>query len=111
MRAVKLTPAAGAKLEPLAALLASNPDYQILIEVYCDNKGDEVSLQQFTQERARVLADRFQAAGVEPARVQANGMGPSSPVAANTTLAGRARNRRIEITFTPASGRNTATNQ
>jgi outer membrane protein OmpA-like peptidoglycan-associated protein len=107
MRAIKLTPAAGTRLEPLAALLASNPDYQILIEVYCDNKGDEVSLQQFTQERARVLADRFQAAGVEPARVQANGMGPSSPVAANTTLAGRARNRRIEITFTPVSGRNT----
>jgi hypothetical protein len=40
-----------AKLEPLAALLASNPDYQILIEAYTDNKGNEVSLQQLTQER------------------------------------------------------------
>jgi outer membrane protein OmpA-like peptidoglycan-associated protein len=110
MRAVKLAPAAGAKLEPLAALLASNPDYQILIEAYCDNKGDEVSLQQLTQERARLLSERFQAAGVEATRVQANGMGPSNPVAPNTTLAGRAKNRRVEITFTGGGTRNTATN-
>ena len=109
MRASKLTAAAGTRLEPLAALLASNPDYQILIEAYSDNKGDEVSLQQFTQERARVLSERFQAAGVEPARIQANGMGPSNPVAANTTLAGRSRNRRIEITLMPT--RNTAASQ
>jgi outer membrane protein OmpA-like peptidoglycan-associated protein len=109
MRASKLTTAAGTKLEPLAALLASSPDYQILIEAYSDNKGDEVSLQQFTQERARVLSERFQAAGVEPARIQANGMGPSNPVAAHTTLAGRSRNRRIEITFMPT--RNTAARQ
>ena len=104
MRTSKLTPAAGAKLEPLAALLASNPDYQILIEAFSDNKGDEVSLQQFTQERARALSERFQTAGVDPARIQANGMGPSNPVAVNTTLAGRARNRRIEITFTSTRG-------
>jgi outer membrane protein OmpA-like peptidoglycan-associated protein len=109
MRASKLTAAAGTKLEPLAALLASNPDYQILIEAFSDNKGDEVSLQQFTQERARVLSERFQTAGVDPARIQANGMGPSNPVAVNTTLNGRSRNRRIEITFMPP--RSTASGQ
>src|ERR1044072_2810309 len=101
-----LATAAAAKLEPLAALLASNPDYQILIEAYTDSKGDEVSLQQLTQERARVLSDRFQSAGVEPARIQANGMGASNPEAPNTTVAGRTKNRRVEITFTPP--RNTA---
>ena len=44
-RQAKLSTASAAKLEPLAALLASNPDYQILIEAYTDNRGDEVSLQ------------------------------------------------------------------
>jgi len=105
-RQANLSTASAAKLEPLAALLASNPDYQILIEAYTDNRGDEVSLQQLTQERARVLSDRFQSAGVEPARIQANGMGASNPVAPNTTVAGRTRNRRVEITFT--SPRSTA---
>jgi outer membrane protein OmpA-like peptidoglycan-associated protein len=100
-----LTAAASTKLEPLGALLASNPDYQIQIEAFSDSKGDEVSLQQFTGERARALAERFQAAGIDSARIQANGMGASNPVAPNTTVAGRARNRRIEITFMPLNGR------
>lgn len=107
-RKATLSTASAAKLEPLAALLASNPDYQILIEAYTDNRGDEVSLQQLTQERARVLSDRFQSAGVDPTRIQANGMGASNPVAPNTTVTGRTKNRRVEITFTPP--RNTAVN-
>jgi outer membrane protein OmpA-like peptidoglycan-associated protein len=107
-RAATLASAAAAKLEPLAALLASNPDYQIVIEAYTDNKGDEIALQQLTQERARQLSDRFQAAGVEATRLEANGMGAANPLAANTTLSGRAKNRRTEITFVVA--RSTAAN-
>lgn len=99
-RTATLSAASAAKLEPLAALLASNPDYQILIEAYTDSKGNEVSLQQLTQERARVLSDRFQAAGVDAMRIQANGMGASNPLAPNTTVAGQRKNRRVEITFT-----------
>lgn len=99
-RTATLSAASAAKLEPLAALLASNPDYQILIEAYTDNKGNEVSLQQLTQERARVLSDRFQSAGVDPMRIQANGMGASNPLAPNTTVTGQRKNRRVEITFT-----------
>jgi outer membrane protein OmpA-like peptidoglycan-associated protein len=110
-RTTKLVTAASAKLEPLAALLASNPDYQILIESFTDSKGDEVTLQQLTQERARVLSDRFQAAGVEPSRIQATGMGASNPLATNNTVAGRSRNRRIEITLMPTASRNTVSSQ
>jgi outer membrane protein OmpA-like peptidoglycan-associated protein len=95
-------------LEPLAALLASNPDYQVLIETYTDNKGDEVSLQQLTQERARQLSDRFQAAGVDPSRIEANGMGAANPVATNATVAGRTRNRRTEITLIVVPARSAA---
>jgi outer membrane protein OmpA-like peptidoglycan-associated protein len=102
-RTATLSAASAAKLEPLAALLASNPDYQILIEAYTDNKGNEVTLQQLTQERARVLSDRFQSAGVDPTRIQANGMGASNPLAPNKTVAGQKKNRRVEITFTSPS--------
>jgi outer membrane protein OmpA-like peptidoglycan-associated protein len=108
-RTSTLVSSAAAKLEPLAALLASNPDYQILIEAYTDSKGDEISLQQLTQDRARQLSDRFQAAGVDAARLQANGMGAANPLAVNTTLNGRAKNRRTEITFVVP--RSTAANQ
>lgn len=107
-RVATLSAASSAKLEPLAALLASNPDYQILIEAYTDSKGNEVALQQLTQERARVLSDRFQSAGVDPMRIQANGMGASNPVAPNTTVAGQKKNRRVEITFTSPLGKTAA---
>jgi outer membrane protein OmpA-like peptidoglycan-associated protein len=106
-----LSPAAAPKLEPLAALLANNPDYQIVIEVYTDNRGDEAALQQLTQDRARVLADTLAAAGVDGARIQANGMGAANPLAPNTKPAGRLRNRRTEITISPTSTQQSAAGQ
>ena len=109
-RVATLSTSMSAKLEPLAALLASNPDFQIMIEVFTDDKGDEVSLQQLTQERARVLSERLQAAGVEASRIQANGMGAANPVASNKTVSGRSRNRRTQITFSPSTAR-TASSQ
>ena len=107
-RASALAPAASAKLEPLAALLANNPDYQIVIEAYTDNRGDEASLQQLTQDRARTLSEQFVSAGVDGARIQANGMGAANPVAPNTKPSGRLRNRRTEITLVPTTAPNTA---
>jgi outer membrane protein OmpA-like peptidoglycan-associated protein len=106
-RASDLAPSASAKLEPLAALLANNPDYQIVIEAYTDNRGDEASLQQLTQDRARILSEQFVSAGIDSARIQASGMGASNPVAPNTKT-GRTRNRRTEITLVPASAPSTA---
>ena len=98
-RSANLVAASGAKLDQVGALLANNPDYQISIESYTDNRGDENTLQQFTQDRARVLSERLAAAGVDVTRIQATGMGAANPVAPNTTVASRAKNRRTEITL------------
>jgi outer membrane protein OmpA-like peptidoglycan-associated protein len=98
-RASQLAPAAAAKLEPLAAVLANNPDYRVVIEAYTDNRGDEGTLKQLSEDRARALSERMVAAGVDGARIQASGMGASNPIAPNNTLSGRARNRRTEITL------------
>lgn len=109
-RASELVPAAAGKLDPLAALLANNPEYQIVIEAYTDNRGDESSLQQLTQDRARVLSEKFISAGVDGSRIQASGMGASNPVAPNSRPAGRTRNRRTEVTLVPAGARSAASN-
>jgi outer membrane protein OmpA-like peptidoglycan-associated protein len=106
-RASLLAPTAAAKLEPLAALLANNPDYQIVIEAYTDNRGDEAALQQLTQDRARLLADQFISAGIDGTRIQATGLGAANPIAPNTKT-GRPRNRRTEIILVPASAPSTA---
>src|SRR2546421_1714346 len=102
-RSSKLAPASAAKLDQIGALLANNPDYQITIESFTDSKGDATALEGLTQDRARVLSERFAAAGVDVTRIQANGMGANNPVAPNTTVASRAKNRRTEITMTPPS--------
>ena len=102
-RSAKLAPASAAKLDQIGALMANNPDYQITIESFTDNKGDATALEELTQDRARVLSERFAAAGVDVTRIQANGLGANNPVAPNTTVASRAKNRRTEITVTPPS--------
>jgi len=98
-RSSKLVPASAAKLDQIGALLANNTDYQITIESFTDDKGDQAALEQLTQDRARVLSERFAASGVDVTRIQASGMGAANPVAPNTTVASRAKNRRTEITL------------
>ncbi|MBV9925075.1 MAG: OmpA family protein [Acidobacteria bacterium] len=110
-RAADLTPKAqSTTVEPLAALLANNPELRIRIEAHVDAKGDAAELQRLSQDRAEALAGRLVSSGVDGARIQANGMGGSVPVAANTTPAGRTRNRRVEITLTPAAGDTASSN-
>ncbi|MET0622817.1 MAG: OmpA family protein [Pyrinomonadaceae bacterium] len=104
-RAAELTPKAlSTTVEPLAALLANNPELRVRIESFVDARGDAAELQRLSQDRAEALAGRLVSSGVDGARIQASGMGTSNPVSANTTPAGRTRNRRIEITLTPAAG-------
>jgi outer membrane protein OmpA-like peptidoglycan-associated protein len=101
-RSADFSAAASSTLEPLAALLANNPGYQIYVEAYTDNRGDDATLRRLAQDRAAALASHLSGAGVDNARIQASGMGPEKPVAPNATPAGRARNRRVEITLVAA---------
>jgi outer membrane protein OmpA-like peptidoglycan-associated protein len=98
-RSTNLVAAAAAKLDQIGALLANNPDYQISIESFTDNRGEEGTLQQLTQDRARVLSERLAGSGVDVTRIQASGLGAANPIAPNTTVASRAKNRRTEITL------------
>ena len=89
------------KISSLAQLLAGNPDYRILIEAHTDNRGTADELQTLTQERAQAIADKIVNSGANQDRVEAKGLGATLPVASNTTVANRAKNRRVEIVLTP----------
>jgi OOP family OmpA-OmpF porin len=43
------------------------------------------------------VRDALAAAGIKKSKIQASGMGESSPIASDDTAAGRARNRRVDI--------------
>ena len=83
--------------------LVVNQFEQTVIEVagHTDSTGSDAYNQQLSERRARSVASYLQSQGISSQRMITVGMGESRPVADNSTDAGRAQNRRVEITMVP----------
>ena len=66
-----------------------------------DNVGGEGYNLALSQRRAASVAQFLQSQGVNPRRLNVQGYGMSRPIASNQTEAGRAQNRRVEISISP----------
>ncbi|TRO34670.1 glycine zipper 2TM domain-containing protein [Pseudomonas sp. ALS1131] len=64
---------------------------------HTDSTGSQELNQSLSQRRAQSVANYLTANGVPGQRISAYGAGPSQPIASNSTDAGRAQNRRVEI--------------
>lgn len=75
------------------------------IDVYghTDSTGSDAYNQGLSERRARAVADYLAARGVEPVRLATFGFGESQPIANNSTEAGRAANRRVELRIVPVT--------
>jgi OOP family OmpA-OmpF porin len=84
-------------LDEVAGSLMANPEIRIEIAGYTDSTGSRAS--NLWLSRARAGAVRFYLArkGVAPGRMVAKGYGASGYIASNSTPAGRAQNRRVEL--------------
>jgi chemotaxis protein MotB len=92
-------------LRKVASLLAAHPELKIHVIGHTDNvpiRGRFASNWELSTARA-LAAVHFltEKAGVDPRRVGAVGYGEYRPIADNSTVDGRARNRRIAITILP----------
>lgn len=89
-------------LSPLQAILdAARPSAMpIRIIGYTDNLGSAGYNLKLSQKRAQAIADWLIAHGIDAERIAVSGEGENTPVAPNTTSAGRAANRRAEVTLT-----------
>lgn len=85
------------QLQAIAALVQASPAAKVRIEGHTDNQADAKTNLTLSQQRADAVRMALIAQGVAAARIQAVGLGAEQPVAANTTAAGRARNRRVEV--------------
>lgn len=76
---------------------------QTVIEVagHTDNVGSASYNQQLSERRAQAVASYLTAQGVAQQRIITVGAGFTRPIADNSTEAGRAQNRRVEITLVP----------
>lgn len=92
-----LAATADAKLSSLAELLVNNPDYMVTIESHTDNSGQADALQTLTDNRARVFSEKIGTNGVAENRIRAKGFGGTIPAVPNTTVANRAKNRRVNV--------------
>lgn len=91
------------QFEEIAQVLKDNPDITLMIEGHTCWIGTEVYNQGLSERRANAVRQKFiDEYGIAADRIDAEGFGESRPVADNTTLAGRRKNRRaIAITLGP----------
>ncbi len=66
-----------------------------------DNVGGEGYNFALSQRRAQSVSQFLASQGVNPRRLNTQGYGMSRPIASNATEAGRAQNRRVEISISP----------
>ena len=85
-------------LDQVAELLRQQPVARVEVSGHTDTNGSAEANQRLSQGRAEAVRDELVARGVEAARLEATGYGPSRPRQSNDTVAGRASNRRIELT-------------
>jgi len=71
--------------------------------VYTDATGSETYNQQFSQQRAGVIATYLAAHGIPAHRIIARGGGESAPLPAENTPEGRDLNRRVEFSISALS--------
>jgi OmpA-OmpF porin, OOP family len=92
-----LRPESEKVLAEVAALLQSQPDWKMKIEGHTDSTGTKQGNQALSQQRAAAVVAWLVKDGITASRLTAVGMGDTKPIADNTTDAGRARNRRVEL--------------
>ncbi len=84
-------------LDQFASGLTSQGNTEVRIVGHTDNTGSDAVNDPLSVQRAQSAKNYLAARGVDPNRISTAGRGEREPVADNSTEAGRARNRRVEI--------------
>ncbi|WP_232428644.1 OmpA family protein [Burkholderia ubonensis] len=90
------------ELAHVLRLIRVNPDQRVLIEGHADSEGSPEANLQLSEARARAIRDWLVTVGGLPVtRFAIQGMGDIRPIADNRSEAGRALNRRVDISLIP----------
>lgn len=95
-------------LQAVADVLKATPTIRRLrIEGHTDATGNRFYNIDLSDRRAASVMRWLVQHGIEAARVYSQGFGPDRPIAPNTTIAGRAKNRRVEFHIVSGEGATT----
>lgn len=93
----QLRPESRPTLDALQAYMQANPAAAFVFEGHTDSQASAEHNLDLSERRANAVVTWLSEAGIDPDRMRGLGMGESSPVADNSTKAGRSLNRRVEI--------------
>jgi outer membrane protein OmpA-like peptidoglycan-associated protein len=86
------------ELEEIARLLEARPDWKLRVEGHTDAVGKPKENLALSRRRAAAVKEWLVSRhGIDAARLATEGYGDARPVAANDSEAGRAKNRRVEL--------------
>lgn len=88
-------------LDKIVQTLQEKPEIDIEISGHTDNTGIEKDNMQLSRARAKAVVDYLIKHGINQERLSYKGLGSLQPIEINITEAGRAVNRRVEITILP----------
>lgn len=94
-----IKPSSFAALDKLAEMLNENSTLNFRIDGHTDNVGDPSANMILSQERADAVKNYLISKGVSGSRITATGYGDTKPVVSNETVAGKAKNRRVDMTI------------
>lgn len=87
------------KLRVLAQIMRENPGIFLTISGFTDNVDSDSTNNRLSKARAESVKEFLQMAGVNKDNIMTYGFGEQNPLADNSSVVGRARNRRVEIKF------------
>lgn len=96
----ELSASSRASLTQFAQSLKNSPDTDITIYGHTDNTGSREVNEQLSKARADAVANFLVGNGISRTRITTEGLAYDQPLADNSTAAGRAENRRVEIYIT-----------
>jgi outer membrane protein OmpA-like peptidoglycan-associated protein len=85
-------------LKEIAEFLLNQPNLVVRINGHTDNLGDPTLSKELSLQRAIAVRNYLVANGVNFEKLRISGWGGTKPIASNATEAGRAKNRRVELT-------------
>jgi outer membrane protein OmpA-like peptidoglycan-associated protein len=93
----EVNPAGRESLARFSGIVASYPGLRFSIEGHTDNVGSVATNSELSLRRAITVRDYLIGQGVAASSIDVAGLGLSMPIGDNSTVDGRARNRRVEI--------------
>lgn len=96
-----LNPGAYEEINRVSRVLNQYPETTILVTGHTDSSGSEETNQELSERRSENVKNALVGQGVNPTRIRTVGFGESSPIADNSSEAGRQQNRRVVVTISP----------